>query len=399
MQKRILTALFAAWLMTAVAFGTGPEEIFASSGAKGAALLECTSGRVLAEKNAQERLPVASTTKIMTALLVLEHGDLDTPFIVDADAIRVEGSSMGLTEGDTVTLRALLWGMLLASGNDAANAAAVRVAGSIEDFVGRMNERAAELGMDNTHFSSPSGLETGEHYSCALDMARLACRAMQNETFAEMTASSSALVSFGNPPYERRLYNHNRLLSLCEGAIGVKTGYTKAAGRCLVSAVQRGELTLVAVTLGCPDDFNVHKNLYASAFSELFYTDFTDRVSLFSTSVTGAGEQTLPLAAGEPLGAYLTSEERSQVGISFLIQPFVYAPVRQGQTLGTVLLTLDGETIASAPVVSAEERPTIIPDNRSIIERIEEFFYFPNRESFPFSIFEDREEEKSESGA
>ena len=147
MQRRILAALFAAWLMTAMAFCAEPEEIFASSGAKGAVLLECASGRVLAEKNAKERLPVASTTKIMTALLVLEHGDLDTPFTVDDSAIRVEGSSMGLTEGDTVTLRALLWGMLLASGNDAANAAAVRVAGSIEDFVGRMNERAAELGM------------------------------------------------------------------------------------------------------------------------------------------------------------------------------------------------------------------------------------------------------------
>lgn len=388
MKKRILCALAVSLLLTVSCAAQEAGEILSACGAKSAILTEASSGRTITAKNADERLPIASTTKIMTALLVLEHGDLDTPFLVDPDAIRVEGSSMGLCEGDIVTLRSLVWGMLLPSGNDAANAAAVRVAGSIDAFVAQMNERAKALGMENTHFASPSGLETGEHYSTAADMARLAAAAVKNETFVSMTASPSAVVSFGAPPQERRLYNHNRLLSLCDGAIGVKTGFTKAAGRCLVSAVRREDLTLLLVTLSCPDDFNVHTSVYDAAFSSLAYTDFTKQASCVSVPVAGGTGARLPLVPQKPLGAYLTAQEAKRAALSFLIEPFYYAPVKQGDVLGTIELTLDGETVAAVPAVSGERRDAAFPDNRSMIERIKDFFIRPDEKNFPFTIFE-----------
>jgi len=358
------------------------ESLLSASGANGAALLECETGRVLCALHETERLPIASTTKIMTALLVLEHGDLDTPFTVDPNAIRVEGSSMGLREGDTVTLRALLWGMLLPSGNDAANAAAVRTAGSLEAFVERMNERAAELGLADTRFSSPSGLELGEHYSTALDLARLACFALQNETFAEMVSSRSARVEFGDPPSPRTLYNHNRLLSLDADTIGVKTGFTKAAGRCLVSAARRGGLTLVAVTLGCPDDFALHARLCDEWFDRLSYADYREAAAT-RMAVAGGGGQSVPLVAQGPFGAWLSEEERAHVRIAFAAQPLCFAPVAAGEPLGTATLLLDGRPLAQTALVSAQDVP-LYGDNRSISEIVRDFFSTPDQQSNPF---------------
>ena len=189
-------------------------------------LMEAVTGEILYEKQAQEQRPMASTTKIMTTLLCLESGDLDTEFPVDTDAIHVEGSSMGLVEGDIVTKRALCYGMLLPSGNDAAGAAAVKLAGNYAAFAEQMNQKAAELGMTQTHFVTPSGLHDDQHYSTAYDMALLTAAAMQNETFREICRQPSAKVCFGNSPYERWLTNSNKLLTMDETVVGVKTGFT-----------------------------------------------------------------------------------------------------------------------------------------------------------------------------
>ena len=174
-------------------------------------LMEMETGRVLAGQDIHERLAMASTTKIMTALLTLEQPDLDTYFTVDAKAILVEGSSMGLLPGDQVTLRGLAVGMLLHSGNDSADAAAVKVGGSTEGFVAMMNERAAEMGLADTHFATPSGLDADDHYSSAYDMAVLAKNALSNEDFLEICSTVKTQIAFGNPPYDRWLKNHNRL--------------------------------------------------------------------------------------------------------------------------------------------------------------------------------------------
>lgn len=323
--------------------------------AKGAALLDAGSGRLLFAQNAHTRLPMASTTKIMTALLTLEQEDLDTVFLVDSAAIHVEGSSMGLCEGDRVTLGALAVGMLLPSGNDAANAAAVRISGSQQAFVVLMNERAAELGMVNTHFVTPSGLDASDHYSTAYDMAILAREALQNPRFAEICRQSKGTVEFGNPPYQRWLTNHNRLLKNNIGAIGVKTGFTDAAGRCLVSAVERDGVRLIAVTLSCPDDWNEHTKLYDHYYNQLRTEDTAAMIPRISVPVTGGAGEWAQTAFDPPAPVVLLPGEQLEMTVT--AQPFVYAPVKKGQVLGSVRFSAAGEPLGETTLVAANDIP------------------------------------------
>lgn len=237
--------------------------------AKGCVLTDAATGQIIYGKNENEKLPMASTTKIMTVLLCLESGELDKEFVVDSVAIKTEGSSMGLREGDIVTKRFLCYGMLLPSGNDAANAAAVACGGSIENFALMMNEKAAELGLEKTFFVTPSGLEGIGHGSSAYDMAVLASAALKNKDFAEMCSCEKKTLKFGNPPYERTLYNTNKLLAMYDGVNGVKTGFTDEAGRCLVSSCEKNGVTLICVTLNDKNDWNEHMSLYDYGFSAI----------------------------------------------------------------------------------------------------------------------------------
>ncbi|MBQ8107414.1 MAG: D-alanyl-D-alanine carboxypeptidase, partial [Ruminococcus sp.] len=247
------------------------------------------TGEVIFDKNAEAKAPMASTTKIMSALIVLQREDLDVPFVVDSEAIKTEGSSMGLREGDQVTLRALVCGMLLPSGNDAANAAAVRVGGSVEGFVELMNRKASELGLENTHFVTPSGLDdyTDEHYSTALDMAKLAAEAMKNDEFRRICSKDKIKVCFGDPPYERWLTNTNKLLKMGSEYVGIKTGFTDKAKRCLVSACDREKGELICVTLNAPDDWNDHVKLYDYGYSKVSMTKIKPPADSFCVSVVG----------------------------------------------------------------------------------------------------------------
>ena len=226
-----------------------------SVSARSAIVINAETGTVVFEKNSLERRSIASTTKIMSALITLEAGELDRQFVVDSMAIRIEGTSMGLREGDIVTRRVLCAGMLLPSGNDAAGASAVSVAGSIPEFAKLMNEKAASLGLKDTNFVNPSGLDADGHYSTAYDLALLTAYAMKNEDFTELVSKQSLQVEFGNPPFARWLNNNNKLLHMYEGAIGIKTGFTDNARRCLVSAAKRDGVTLIAVTLNAPDEW------------------------------------------------------------------------------------------------------------------------------------------------
>lgn len=318
-----------------------------ASNAKGAALIDLDSGRLLFGKDADKRLPMASTTKIMSALLTLEQTQLDAPFVVDETAIRVEGSSMGLRKGDTVTLRALVYGMLLPSGNDAANAAAVRIAGSQAAFVQRMNDRAEELGLENTHFVTPSGLDDEAHYSTARDMALLAREALSNPDFADICSQSTAKVRFGAPPYDRWLKNHNKLLTYRDDVFGVKTGFTKTAGRCLVSAARQGEVGLVAVTLGCGDDWGVHSTLYDTYFAK------AERKTLDLPQLT------IPVAGAAPLETEWAQKELTLLrdetpDIRITMTPMLFAPVQKGRVVGMAQVVSQGEVIAQIPLTAKE---------------------------------------------
>ncbi|MBQ3140751.1 MAG: D-alanyl-D-alanine carboxypeptidase, partial [Clostridia bacterium] len=269
-----------------------------SVSARAAVLIEAKSGRVIWEKNSQQQLPMASTTKIMTALLTLSQPDLHDVFTVSSKAIAVEGTSMGLRSGDKASLYALAVGMLTVSGNDGANAAAVRIAGSTKKFARLMNQKADELGMVNTNFVTPSGLDASEHYSTAYDMALLGAAAIENPLFLSICSARATAVEYGNPAYTRVLTNSNRLLRSCEGCIGVKTGYTSKAGRCLVSAVQRDGVTLVCVTLNAPDDWNDHQKLYDYGFKTLETVRVLPEAMQYDVDVAGTGQQVALLPQG-----------------------------------------------------------------------------------------------------
>ena len=231
--------------------------------AKSAALLDGTTGECLCEKNGDQRALIASTTKIMTGLLVCEAGDLDRTVTVPETAAGTEGSSMYLKSGETLTRRELLYGMMLHSGNDAALTLAISVSGSEAAFVRQMNRRACALNLTQTHFANPHGLDSGENYSTALDLVRLAQAALQNEQFRAVV-STKTITCAG-----RTLTNHNKLLWRYDGCIGVKTGYTRHAGRILVSAAERGGRMLLAVTISDPDDWRDHVSLLDYGFAVL----------------------------------------------------------------------------------------------------------------------------------
>ena len=231
--------------------------------AKSAALLDGTTGECLCEKNGDQRALIASTTKIMTGLLVCEAGDLDRTGTVPETAAGTEGSSMYLKSGETLTRRELLYGMMLHSGNDAALTLAISVSGSEAAFVRQMNRRACALNLTQTHFANPHGLDSGENYSTALDLVRLAQAALQNEQFRAVV-STKTITCAG-----RTLTNHNKLLWRYDGCIGVKTGYTRHAGRILVSAAERGGRMLIAVTISDPDDWRDHVSLLDYGFAVL----------------------------------------------------------------------------------------------------------------------------------
>lgn len=316
-------------------------------------VMEAASRSVIYEGNSRTELPMASTTKIMSALLCLESGDLDTQFTVDSDAIHVEGSSMGLVEGDIVTKRALCYGMLLPSGNDAAGAAAVRIAGSYAAFADRMNARAAEIGMTQTHFVTPSGLHDEQHYSTAYDMALLTAAALRNEEFREICSQSSAKVCFGNPPYDRWLENSNKLLTSCEGVIGVKTGFTDEAGRCLVSACERNGVTLICITLNDKDDWNDHARLYDAAFSCV-----TAQTAPLPRSITlpvaGGTAETVPVCAQEEVTYGAVGTEMPVCRWEVEAAPLLYAPVEKGSIAAELVYYCNGFEISRQPLYTAE---------------------------------------------
>lgn len=333
---------------------TIPDTLDFTIPAKGAVVMDAATGRVLFAKNANGRLPMASTTKIMTSLLALEQPDLDEPFVVDSQAIHVEGTSMGLQEGDTVTLRTLAYGMLLPSGNDAANAAAVRIAGSQEAFADRMNEKARELGLEDTHFVTPSGLDAPGHYTSAYDLAVLAAYALENPDFREICGQQKANVEYGNPPYSRWLTNYNKLLERYPYAIGVKTGYTDDAGNCLVTAAEKDGTTLIAVTLNQKDDFNTHQKLYEKYFGEISQVDFTSQLPTLELPVTGGQQAAVSLVPVVPAKGALYPGEKDRMQFQVDAPRFVYAPVKQGDALGEIRVYVGGDLVYQSPLVAGE---------------------------------------------
>lgn len=345
-----------------------------SISAKSGILIEAKTGKVLYSKNEKERLPMASTTKIMTSLIALEQQNLHDEFVVDSDAIKVEGSSMGLLEGDIVDLIDLSYGMMLPSGNDAANAVAVRISGSVEKFLDVMNSYAKNIGLNDTNFVTPSGLHDKDHYSTSYDMAMLMRKAMQNSRFREITSKSSALVNFGNPSYDRTLQNHNKLLNMYEGAVGGKTGFTTPSGRCLVSVAERNGLALIAVTLNSPDDWNDHIKMYDYGFGSNQLIDLDFNINGLELNVTGGVEDYVGAKLSESPKAYIDESQKSKVKHRVFVKPFYYAPINEGDVLGEVEFSLNDDVIYTVPIISNNSVDQLVTDveDSNIFEKIKE---------------------------
>ena len=340
-KSRVLRALAAA-LAAAVCLSL-PCRAEPGISASHAILMDVDSGQVLYERSADAESLIASTTKIMTGLLVCEQCDLSEKLKIPAQAVGVEGSSMYLKQNEVLSVEELLYGMLLQSGNDAAVALAVYCAGSVEQFVEQMNRKAQQLGLEHTHFANPNGLDSEENYGTARDLAELTRCALKNEDFARIVATKTATVA------GRVLANHNKLLWRYEGAIGVKTGYTRSAGRILVSAAQRSGRTLIAVTINAPDDWNDHTALLDYGFSA--YTCQT-------LAQTGRPVCTVPVLADTAKEATLIAQEdfsywvlpQEQVSYRYAANAPIFAPLEKGAQAGTVTVLLDGRPIGTVPV-------------------------------------------------
>ena len=325
-------------------------------------VMEVTTGRVLCGQNIHERLAMASTTKIIGAMMVLEQPNLDESFTVDPDAIQVEGSSMGLQEGDSVSLYALACGMLLPSGNDAANAAGVRLYGSIEGFVQAMNQRAQELGLHNTHYVTACGLDAEGHYSTAFDLAMLTRVALQNEDFAFICSQSSMKVKFGNPPYERWLQNYNRLLELYPDCIGVKTGYTESAGRCLVSAAERGGAEYIAVTLHSKNDWAEHREMLDLAFSGTRMVEAVSEGECVRHIVSG-GED-CEIVAAEGFSVPVNGDKGADITVKVEVSDDIAPPLNKGEKVGVLRIYCGGEQVGCVDAEAGSDMAAAEPEYR-----------------------------------
>lgn len=316
----------------------------AAISAKRAYVLDAVSGRVLYEKNPQERSLIASTTKIMTALIVCEQCNVLDRMRIPKEAVGIEGSSMYLQEGEVLTLQELLYGLMLQSGNDAAVALAIYCGGTVEGFAELMNDKARNLGLRDTHFENPNGLDSPGHFSTARDLAVLAAYAMENPVFRKTVSTKSLMVG------QRYLTNHNKLLWRVEGADGVKTGYTKAAGRILVSSATRNDRRILVVTIDGPDDWNDHISLLESGFSRYSVQKIVAKGQYVDTlDVVGGQACRVQILAAEDFCYALAPEEQPQL---MLPGPgFVYAPAVEGADAGVVYVLLEGRAIGKIPVV------------------------------------------------
>lgn len=302
----------------------------AAVSAQSAVVLDGDTEQVLFAQNAEQQLPMASTTKIMTALVAIEGYDLDKTYTVQAQYTQVEGSSMYLKAGETLTLRDTLYGLMLQSGNDAALAVAGEC-GGLESFVQQMNDTAQRLALSHTHFDNPNGLDSETHYTTAHDLARLAAYAMRNPTFREIVSTLHYHTG------TRYMTNHNKLLRLYEDAVGVKTGFTKRSGRCLVSAAERNGRRLIAVTLNAPDDWQDHISMLNTAFAA--YEEYTLQTAgelVRQQTVIGSAIPSLPVATEQTISLWLTEGEKKEIQTRILGAHFTYAPVTAGSVYGRI---------------------------------------------------------------
>ncbi len=344
-----------------------------SVSAKSAILINADTLEIIYAKEPYEKRGIASTTKILTSLIALEYAEPQKEVVASKEAVTIEGTALGLKAGDKITLKSLVYGMLLESGNDAANVVAYAISGSITEFSRVMNSYAKNIGMYDSNFVNPSGLTHKNHYSTAYDMALLTSVAIKNPVFKKICSTESAVISFGTPEISRRLSNHNRLLTEYDGVFGVKTGYTKASGRCLVTACEKNGVTLIAVTLNAYDDWFDHKKLYDYGFSLFEETEIKTEVESVKIPVICADKRFVSVEYFEDFKIYSNSSVTSEIYASKLLYP----PVKKGDIVGEIVFKDNNKKIIKiVPLVSSDDAVALyeeIKRSPTIFQKIKKF--------------------------
>ena len=331
--------------------------------AQKAIVMDAATGRVIFEKNADSQSLIASTTKIMTALIVCEQCNVLDRMRIPKEAVGIEGSSMYLQEGEVLTIQELLYGLMLHSGNDAAVALALYCGGTVEGFAELMNDKARNLGMTGSHFVNPNGLDAPGHYSTARDLAILAAYAMDNPIFSRTVSAKTVTVG------QRYLRNHNKLLWQGEGAYGVKTGYTRAAGRILVSSAVRNGRRIVAVTINDPNDWADHAALLNESFSRYQISRILSAGDVVADlEIAGGQAGRVQLLAAEDFDYPLAEGETIEIRVSGA--GFVYAPVAEGAEAGTAHICIDGNSVGKIPLIYGKTVEKIPEEEKSFRDRL-----------------------------
>ncbi len=358
MRPRWTAALLCPMLLFFCAVGTPAVQAAEppTVSARSAVVYAPQRDRLLYDKAGDVKRPVASTTKLMTALLAAERLSPEDTVQVPSGAVPVEGTQIGLKVGDALTVWDLLAGLLLASGNDAANTLALLMAPSPADFAVLMNKRAEQLGMTDSLFVTPSGLDQGDNGATARDMAVLAAAVLEEPVLAQLCGMQTATITVEGK--RMTLRNHNKLLGLVDGCIGLKTGFTRKAGRCLVSAVRRDGITLIAVTLHAPDDWDDHAALYDYAFGRVRQEPFPSVIP-DTCPVMGGTLPAVPLTVSVPDTCVLLTGETLTAQVC--LPPFVWADVEQGQTVGQVRYLAADRTVYVADIRTAQAVPVQQP--------------------------------------
>ena len=352
MRAKTYTLAFLILIMSVILLFTTFSFVHAEeieSSALGMEVIESSTERVLYSRNSLVKRPMASTTKICTAITAIEHCDnLDKIVTVPDKAVGVEGSSIYLTRGEKVKIIDLLYGLMLQSGNDCAVALAITVGGSVEDFAALMNETAEKAGATDSHFVNPHGLHDDNHYTTAHDLALITAYAFRNEVFEKIVATKSHVMHSEGREYPRTIVNKNKILSTYEGGDGVKTGYTKKAGRCLVSSAKRNGMRIIAVTLNCGPMFEECARLMDKAFEEYSMYKLIDPISSeCEIAVENGKRESVTVGINNELYYPLKSDEVGNITYSSTLPDRVSAPLNKGDEVGDLEISLENQLLFS----------------------------------------------------
>ena len=372
--------LFFAYILTFVVLICPVNTYAIAESAKSAVLIEKQTGEIIFQKNANERLPMASTTKIMTAICAIESDMLYENVKIDDRAVGIEGSSIYLEKGESMKLIDLCYGLMLNSGNDAACAIAYAVSGSIESFVELMNLKAEELGLKDTHFDNPNGLDGKTHYTTAYELAKITQYALNNKTFAKIVSTKRTEIPNTNKKYSRYLKNHNKLLNMYDGCTGVKTGFTRKSGRCLVSSAQKNGMELICVTLNDPDDWNSHIGMFNYGFNNYsLFTPLKKGSYIASVPVKGMPKGYVKLFAEQDASFLLRNGDEKRFKLKYNLPESLKAPLKYGDICADFEVSSGEKTLVINAVCKSVLKKQYKTNYKSMYKALLKEFFIKNK--------------------